>query len=672
MKVRQVRIQHYRSIEDTGWVTIEDGITTLLGKNESGKTSFLRAVASISDDSDYDDQIFNANTEGARSTPFPVVAVDIVPSTEADQAYLDKIGIRAPVRVVKNSEGVRKIENDGEFEGPSKRDCINRTQQLAEDAWQELNRLRTQNSGNYRNHFDQQLKNPLNQIRNADSEDQEYYQQRISSLLNQFENIPEQSDDITNAKQSFREKFETLDETWDDAIELDWEIDEILPSIVFHEEFDTISDSAPVSSIENNQNRTFRNLLKLTEIDVNEFKDADYFRQQQLRDAAEGVIEGEVNELWEQKTVEVALNFNENTFYVQLKDQELQRGGIGTSPPTTEDVDRKLVRPSSRSKGFQWFFSFYINLNAETSNDDDDRVILLDDPAVFLHPEGKKNWLAAIEDLSEEAQIVYSSHSPYLIRKEYPCRIRIVEDRDGKGTTITDEFVGADSMTLEPLREALGIGLGDSPFVSKHKILVEGVTDYRILQALANVMVEEFDMDILKRDDVTIMPTNGGNNMVQAAKWVASEAFSYVLLLDNDDKGKEVQRDIERQHQEVDPDRIILLSLDDEHQNYHIEVEDMFDTEFFIDCVNAAYSEQFKHFEPIELTADGDDWLLNDVEYKHRKITSKLNTALQEQDLHLTKTLVVDEVVDRLNSGEVGEEDIDAFKPVLGKIRGLI
>ncbi|PYZ02752.1 hypothetical protein C8039_05315 [Halogeometricum sp. wsp3] len=48
------------------------------------------------------------------------------------------------------------------------------------------------------------------------------------------------------------------------------------------------------------------------------------------------------------------------------------------------------------------------------------QLILLDDPAVFLHPEGKKNWLKAIEELSESAQIIYSSHSPFLIRKEYP------------------------------------------------------------------------------------------------------------------------------------------------------------------------------------------------------------------------------------------------------------
>ena len=43
MELKSVRIQNYRSIEDSGIVPIEK-ITCLVGKNESGKTAFLQAL----------------------------------------------------------------------------------------------------------------------------------------------------------------------------------------------------------------------------------------------------------------------------------------------------------------------------------------------------------------------------------------------------------------------------------------------------------------------------------------------------------------------------------------------------------------------------------------------------------------------------------------------------
>ena len=44
MKLIEVRIQKFRSITDTGWFTIDDFVTGLVGKNESGKTNALQAL----------------------------------------------------------------------------------------------------------------------------------------------------------------------------------------------------------------------------------------------------------------------------------------------------------------------------------------------------------------------------------------------------------------------------------------------------------------------------------------------------------------------------------------------------------------------------------------------------------------------------------------------------
>ena len=43
MKLKKCRIQNYRCITDSGWVEFDD-IAVIVGRNESGKTSFLKAL----------------------------------------------------------------------------------------------------------------------------------------------------------------------------------------------------------------------------------------------------------------------------------------------------------------------------------------------------------------------------------------------------------------------------------------------------------------------------------------------------------------------------------------------------------------------------------------------------------------------------------------------------
>lgn len=47
MKLLKARVMNYKSIEDSGWVTINN-VTCLVGKNESGKTAFLQALQKLS------------------------------------------------------------------------------------------------------------------------------------------------------------------------------------------------------------------------------------------------------------------------------------------------------------------------------------------------------------------------------------------------------------------------------------------------------------------------------------------------------------------------------------------------------------------------------------------------------------------------------------------------
>jgi predicted ATP-dependent endonuclease of OLD family len=676
MKISQIRIRNYKSIIDTGWVPIEGDITTLLGRNESGKSSFLQAIRFYDNNKEIQERELNDSQDYSENPGVPIVSLQIELGNRIKNRYpenSDEIVPGEEVITTKFSDGSRGICTNNGKDLNQYIDAREKIIQLAKSVWESMADSSDMDDLNFRNEQEiNNLQSDIGGIKNDNNNNIDNLENKIENILDKLNDLSEQ-----NKKESelLEEWVEKIQDCYNIASSVSNKQDPryLFPSIVYHGVFDSINDEVHANSINKEEHRTFKNLLDFVGLDYDNFENIDYHDQNTKLKSAEGTIRGKMNELWKQKEVDVDIRYRDQRFTVGIEDTALAKDSSDDIDEIS--VDRSLKKPSERSKGFQWFFSFYINLSAETYKEKEpNQLILLDDPAVFLHPEGKKNWLNAIEDLSESAQIIYSSHSPFLIRKKYPNRIRVVEDTNQSGTEIKEEYYDSDDMALEPLRNALGIGLGDSPFVSKRKILVEGVSDYEILTGLANFFRDHVGEDILSWEEVTIMPTNGGNNMIRAAKWVSSEEFSYVLLLDNDQKGKEVYQEIEDDHQEILSDRVILLEKDDDERNFNIDIEDLFAPEFYVDCVNTAYSDQFDDFEPISVENLESSWEIDGYEYTGRKIVKRIENGFDDRGRgDLDKILVANEIRDRLtNNREVSETDVEYFKPVLGRIRNFI
>ena len=664
MLVSRARVRYFRSIIDTGWVDLETDITTLLGKNESGKSSFLRALASVSNEDRINerDQNYNSSPE---NEPFEMVRLELVPEDGSDIVDFNAIELATPLYVVKLSDGTRRLES-GSNKSVVSSDKKKRSIIDTVSAFDEAVELPDDVSNNLKNEYNSNIQKYVDNIQNkGETNELQWVLNQLEQLIDGLDTLPSniQIGDDLKFDDDIRSTFEDLHREGESISEL--KISSLLPSIVYHSEFDRIKDSVKIGNITEPENRTFRNVLELAGVDYQDFHQKDEFEQSRELRRAEADISGDVNNIWDQKSVNVGIDISGKKFIIQIADNSLNTGESKT------EIRREFIRPSSRSEGFRWFFSFYTNLTAETNEGDENKLLLLDDPAVSLHPEGKKNWLDSIEQMADDAQFVYSSHSPFLIKKEHPERIRLVEDKPEKGTKITSQWAEGDSMALKPLRSALGIGLGDSPFASKRQLLVEGVTDYYIITAVNNYL-KSIDMDFIDSGEVSIMPTNGAPNMPDAAKWVASEDFSYAILLDNDQEGKDAKDAIIENHQQVDPERIIMLELDDGRNQFHIEIEDLFSTSFYIESVNRAYSSEF----PDEFSEISIQWLddgyceLNDVTYNNRKITSKLDEVLDNQGMgDFDKVLVSNVIRDRLNRGDVNESDIENFLPIFENLR---
>lgn len=663
MNIVRARVQNFRSIKDTNWVNINDDITTFIGPNESGKTSFLQAISGYNDSEGYSSRDIREPRDPFNSLPTPISALELSIS-EANKQSLEYNEIKIPdngkICVRKYSDGERRIVSS--------------------------ENLKETGTGFYNPDYIKSLlesvQNVLDEIEINHKELPKEPIKKTRDSIQQFQNSTEEVDvdQLETIHQYLSEVFATLPfggymEAIDRVVaEIGSEIREIsgqgtparelfsyLPSFVYHDSANLLSDKIGINEVESNEHRTFRNLLDICGVDYNSFKEKSKRERSRSTKEIETTIQGKVNELWEQKSVDVVVDYDAGEFIVSIRDTEVNG---------SNDLNRGLVAPSQRSRGFQWFFSFYINIRANAKKEKNNTIMLLDDPAVFLHPEGKRNWLDAIEEIVQGNQVLYTSHSPFLIRKEFPSRIRVVEDQNG--TVINDDFLNSNDMSLEPLRKALGIGLGDSPFVAKRKILVEGPSDYYILTGLANYFKQYLDRDIINWDEVTIFPVGGADNMVQASKWVMSEEFSYAILLDNDGKGNDVKSRLQDEAPAVEQERVFQLERNDDYQNFHIEIEDMFRTEFYIDCLNTAYEAEVADFDPIEISELEDEGgvSIEGETYKQRKIASKLNNVLEDQGHgELDKSLVAREIQDRLTGGDADEEDVEQFNLVMDKLR---
>ncbi|RPI41157.1 MAG: hypothetical protein EHM46_06805, partial [Bacteroidetes bacterium] len=95
--------------------------------------------------------------------------------------------------------------------------------------------------------------------------------------------------------------------------------------------------------------------------------------------------------------------------------------------------DRERLYPKQRSRGVRWFLSFFLELKATAMDrSQKNKVLLIDEPGVSLHARAQEDVLKVFDDIKDQMQIIYTTHSPHLIDVNKLYRIlavqRAVED----------------------------------------------------------------------------------------------------------------------------------------------------------------------------------------------------------------------------------------------------
>lgn len=197
--------------------------------------------------------------------------------------------------------------------------------------------------------------------------------------------------------------------------------------------------------------RNFEKLCQVAGLDPQQLQDLlaknDLATRNQLVNRAGSVVTSEIRRVWKDRELKVRFN---------LDGQHLET--LVSDPNAAYEVEVNL---DERSRGFQWFFSFYIAFFADTKGAAD-AILLLDEPGLHLHAHSQADLLGHLEhDFSN--QILYTTHSPFMVPTHRLDAVRTARMSEADGTTVSNKAEG-DARTLYPLQVALALSrMGSEP-----------------------------------------------------------------------------------------------------------------------------------------------------------------------------------------------------------------
>lgn len=516
MQLTQAHVRVYKSIDDSGPVPVEPDVTVLVGQNESGKTAFLEALhkAHPVDDA----AVFDVTED------YPRKALNkYLRQHEKDPAVAVELGYRladTEVAEINDELGFEAVKPGFEFKRTVRYGGGSTiTIALPEKA--------------YVKHLLKGVELP-SEVKKAAADSAS-----MRDLLRTLEEA-----DLNEEATAFREKvnarFGKAPEKWHSA--LAWWVwrnllEDRVPRFIYFDDYMLLPGKVNLDKLRKDadnepsqEDKTVLALLRMAGVDLDELIATKGYEEVKARlEGLGNTITDQVFEYWKQnRELDVEFDIREDptdespfdsgpNLYIRIKNRR----------------HRVTVPFSQRSKGFIWFFSFLVWFDsvkeqAETSRD---LILLLDEPGLSLHALGQADLLRYVDDLAEKHQVVYTTHSPFMVRGARLHQVRVVEDRVAEGTKVSDNVSSSDPGTLFPLQAALGYDIAQNLFISKRNLLVEGPADLVYLKYVSAEL--EAKGRTALRDDVVVTPTGGLDKLVTFVALLGANQLELAVLHDS-------------------------------------------------------------------------------------------------------------------------------------------
>jgi len=589
MRLKTVHVRNYRSIVDSDPVEISERVTVVIGKNEQGKTTFLKALTSFNQRNKYSPNDLpnhlRAVLEEKKPAEIPIISLRLEPEKEDRELLVEAVPAIANVtefEVTKFYDGHYTYNfKDANGRSPAVQFAPPNIGDLVSQVKKSLDALKAslvEHATRYPTFAPSkpQADAHIDQLATAKFSDPATLDNIFATFLTALKGLPGQDGAIQQEIAAteatlLKAKAQILENLKKDPVRV---FHQAVPYFVFHSTLlDKIPNEVSVADFVRDPeaiSKGMSNLCKVAGLSTQKIQElaaaTDVGRREAYEDHYRSSISGGINEFWTQETYNVHFRIDRDKLSVTISDNTYNR----------------RISPSERSDGFQWYLSFYTALLSEVSATTP-AVVLLDNPGLELHADGQRDIKRFLEErLPAIVQVIYVTHSPAMIDTFNLEQVRHVELRpEMQGTKIKKlSFEGGrHTDLLEPVRSAIGASLITTLFSNEFNILVEGAADKPILEGA---------FTLLQGVDQARIAINGSISETGRLlpQFFQRSGLPFLVYLDADSRGRELKRSLEEVR--IPADRIAILSEVFERQN-DFEIEDILTADFYAQAVTDTY-----------------------------------------------------------------------------------
>jgi predicted ATP-dependent endonuclease of OLD family len=578
MKLTHVRVTAFRSVLDSGTFDVGD-ITCLVGKNEAGKTAVLRALHRL-----------NPLDETAGTFS---VTDDYPRATVSDYERDVSSGKRAPARVVTATFELSAAERqlvEEEFGAQFlKSNVLTLSRGYEDKLWVTLEHDEAMACG----HLVELAEMPatsaatfaactsleLLQAALATATEDEHVK-RLGALVEEISAARGFMLAAFNRHLASRvPKFLYFDEFY---------------QMIGHENIDALKQRVAQKKLRRSDHPLL-GLVELANLTLDDLVNPT--RTLDLKNRLEGAgnkLSSTILKYWSQNR-HIRMRFDVRE--ARPEDPENMRSGTNLWAEVYDSKHLATTLVGERSRGFVWFFSF-LAWYAQQQGKSHPIILLLDEPGLTLHGAAQGDLLRYIEEeLGQAHQVIYSTHSPFMVDATKLERVRIVQDRsmeednlppEDEGTKAFTDVLRASPGSLFPLHGALGFEVQQTLFIGPYTLIVEGVSDLLYIQTMTGVLER---LGRVGLDARWIIAPVGGIDKVPAfaALFGAQKTLAIATLIDL--QARDTQT-IENLYKERLLEKKNVLTYAKFTGAKEADAEDMFGDDFYVELVNGEFKAQ--------------------------------------------------------------------------------
>jgi energy-coupling factor transporter ATP-binding protein EcfA2 len=619
MKLKSFRVRDFRSVKDSGWIDASD-VTALIGTNESGKTNLLVPLwklnpaegGEINALQDYPRDRYHIIREMPEKPVFIEAAFDLPEEVAAEIEELSGVPVRT-VLIQRDYDGDRRITfPDAELVRDLPAQEVLRLLADAEEAITNLTPLKSEETAGTKDSLLSALKAARETTEGAGEALTGAVLRRIKSALEEVdtEKGPKTSVLLPRYMQVSEGLAEMLSRVTQPSPDANAEvislIEEHLPSFVYYSNYGNLDSEIYLPHVIQNQTRdnlgfreqakarTLRvlfNFVKLKPKEIWELGRDFQSPQGQAPTAAEIKViadrKKERDVLLQSASTELTERFRD---WWKQGDYRFrfQADGDHFRIWVSDDKRPEDIELESRSTGLQWFLSFFLVFLVESRGAHQGAILLLDEPGASLHPIAQRDLSAFFENLSQTNQILYTTHSPFMVDPDHLDRVKAVYVDDAGDTAVSSDLrasersLAAQSRSIYPVYAALGLSVSDTLLQGCKSVVVEGQSDQVYLSAVKNYLIGKGL--ITPSREILFIPSGGVKGIGAVTSIVSGgDGDLPFAVLDSDGSGKTLARKLESGIYQGQTDRLIMvgdiLGMD------NAEIEDLFPAELIAKVV---------------------------------------------------------------------------------------